>query len=429
VLLLLNNHRAFPVDEAFALAEESLDKALLLNPTMSQAYAVVGLLNTMAWREGRDGSGLEKAEAALVRALDLNPNNASAFMWFASVRGTENQIEEAINLYHQSLRVDPLGKIPYANLPGLYAQRGQNEEALNLYVKAVEIHPGWPTAYRNLSLQLQGLGRMDEAVAWARKAMELSADPVGRTPMVSPYLEFGDYDKIRSLFTDVAAGHPLYEYGLGVEKAMIGDFAGAADIVERSIEGVENPGQSQLSLITTFAMLAGDFVRARKYAELHDPDFVADADLEVRADNVSDLIRYAFILQNQGENVRGQALLDSALAVVRTLPRVGLFGHGIRDVQILALLGKTREALDALRDAIDEGFRGTVTSNGWPLALDPYLNSLRGQPGFEAMVGELEGAIAQMQQRVAQAEESGDWDELRALVETGRGTEEMTRLQ
>ena len=101
------------------------------------------------------------------------------------------------------------------------------------------------------------------------------------------------------------------------------------------------------------------------------------------------------------------------------------YGHGIRDVQILALLGQTREALDALRDAIDEGFRGTVASNGWPLALDPYLNSLRGQPGFEAMVGELDDAVTQMQQRVAQAEQSGDWDELRSLVESGHRTTEI----
>ena len=107
-----------------------------------------------------------------------------------------------------------------------------------------------------------------------------------------------------------------------------------------------------------------------------------------------------------------------ALDVVRTLPRIGLFGHGIRDVQILALQGKTLAALAALRDAIDEGFRGTVASNGWPLALDPYLSSLRGQPAFEAMVGELEDEVARMQQRVLQAEQSGNWDELRALVES-----------
>ena len=403
---------------AFALAEKSLDKALSLNPNISQAHAAVGLLNSVAWREDRGDSGLEEAEAALVRALDLNPNNASAYMWFASIRGSQRRIEEAIDLYHESLRVDPLGKIPYANLPGLYAQRGQNEEALDLYVKAVEIHPGWPTAYRNLAQHLQGLGRMDEAVAWGMKGQELSADPLGGASMVGAYMEFGDYEKIGSLFSDVTAGHPMYEYGLGMEKAMQGDFAGAADIVERAIEGVENPRQFQLSLIATFAMFAGDFDRARKYAELHNPDFAADADPEVGADNVAALVRYAFILQNQGENKRANALLEMALDVVRTLPRVGLTGHGIRDVQILALRGRTREALDALRDAIDEGFRGTVASNGWPLALDPYLDSLRGQPGFEAMVGELDDAIARMQQRVVQAEESGNWDELRGLVKT-----------
>jgi hypothetical protein len=97
---------------------------------------------------------------------------------------------------------------------------------------------------------------------------------------------------------------------------------------------------------------------------------------------------------------------------------MGLTGHGIRDVQILALQGNTRAALAALRDAIDEGFRGTVSSNGWPLVVDPYLNSLRGQPAFEVMVDELDDAVTTMQQRVADTEQSGDWAALRALVES-----------
>ena len=50
--------------------------------------------------------------------------------------------------------------------------------------------------------------------------------------------------------------------------------------------------------------------------------------------------------------------------------------------------------------------------------MDPYLDSLRGQPAFEALVGELDDAVAQMQQRVAEVEQSGNWDELRALLET-----------
>jgi hypothetical protein len=97
---------------------------------------------------------------------------------------------------------------------------------------------------------------------------------------------------------------------------------------------------------------------------------------------------------------------------------MGLVGHGIRDVQILALQGKSFEALAALREAIDEGFRGTVASNGWPLVIDPYLDSLRSQPAFQALVDEIDDAVAEMQQRVTETEQNGNWDELRALVDS-----------
>jgi len=416
VLLLLNNHQAIALDEAFDIAETSLDKALSLNSDLADAHASLGLLKHQMWQETRTGPGLEEAAACFVSALEINPNNASAYMWYASVRGSQQRVEEAIGLYHESLRVDPLGKIPYANLPGLYALRGQNDEALDLYVKAIEIHPEWPTAYQNLAQHLNGLGRLDEAVAWGMKGQELSNDPLGGASMVGPYIEFGDYDRVLDIFSGVTDGHPMYVYGLGMEKALRGDFAGAAEAIESAIEDVENPRRFELSLITGFSVFAGDFDKALKYAELRNPEFAADAAPEIDAFNVANLIRYAFILQNHGEARRADALLQLALNVVRTLPRMGLGGHGIRDVQILALQGKTIEALGALREAIDEGFRGTAASNGWPLAIDPYLNSLRGQPAFEAMVAELDDEVTKMQRRVSQVEQSGNWHELRALV-------------
>jgi len=418
VLLLMNNHQALSVDNAFDVARDSLDTALSLNPDLSDAHAAEGLMKHQMWQETRSGPGLEEAAACLVSALDLNPNNASAYMWFATVRSSQQRIEEAIELYHESLRVDPLGKIPYSNLPGLYAQRGQNDAALDLYVKAVEIHPEWPTAYRNLASHLNGLGRMDEAVAWATKGLELSDDPVGAGPIILAYIEYGEYDKIRELFSGVTPEHPIYNYGVSMNRALRGDFRGAIETVENAIEGVDNPRQGELSLLAALSIFAGDFDKAREYAERHDPEFAADADPQADVYNVSDLIRYAFILQNFSENQRADTLLESAYTFVRTLPRIGLTGHGIRDVQILALQGKTIEALGAFRDAIDEGFRGTVASNGWPMAVDPYLDSLRGQPGFEAMVQELDDAMSKMHQRVLQSEQSGNWDELRALVES-----------
>ena len=419
VLLLLNNHQALSVEEAFDVAETSLEKALALNPDLADAHASLGLLKHKMWEENRTGPGLDDAASSFVAALELNPNNATAYMWFASVRGTQQRFEEAIELYHESLRVDPLGRIPYANLPSMYAIRGQNDQALDLYVKAVEIHPDWPTAYQNLAQHLHGLGRMDEAIAWGMKGQELSNDPLAGASMVGPYIEFGEYDRILEIFSGVTPGHPMYEYGLSMLNALQFDFAGAAESIEKSIADVDNPRQFELNLVTGFSVLAGDYDRARKYAELRNPEFADDADPEIDAFNVSNLVRYAFILQKQGEVQRADVLLEGALKIVRTLPRIGLAGHGIRDVQILALQGKTFEALASFREAIDEGFRGTVASNGWPLAIDPYLDSIRSEPEFQAMVSALDNAVAVMQQRVIEAEESGDWDELRALVESG----------
>ena len=418
VLLLLINNRAIAADDAFEISRNSLETALSLNPDLSDAHAAEGLMKHQMWQENRSGPGLEEAAACLVSALEINPNNASAYMWFATVRDSQQQIEEAIELYHKSLRVDPLGKIPYANLPGLYARRGQNDVALDLYVKAVQIHPDWPTAYQNLAAHLNGLGRMDEAVAWAIKAQELSTDPIGGGSLVLPYVEFGEYDKAMDVFSKITPDHPMYEVGLSMNRALRGDFAGALEIIETSIEGVEKPGQLQLGLMTLFSGYTGDFEKARKFAELQNPEFAADANPEADKSNVASMVGYAFILQKMGENHRADALLQSALTVVRTLPRIGLGGHGIRDVQILALQGKTLAALSAFRDAIDEGFRGTVASNGWPLMMDPYLDSLRDQPAFQAMTSEIDDALAAMQQRLSDAEQTGNWDELRGLVES-----------
>ncbi len=99
VLLLLNNHQAISPDEAFAVAGTSLDKALSLNPDLSDAHASLGLLKHKKWEETRTGAGLEEAAAYFVSALELNPNNATAYMWFGSIRAAQQRIEEAIELF------------------------------------------------------------------------------------------------------------------------------------------------------------------------------------------------------------------------------------------------------------------------------------------------------------------------------------------
>jgi len=93
-----------------------------------------------------------------------------------------------------------------------------------------------------------------------------------------------------------------------------------------------------------------------------------------------------------------------------------MFGQGIRDVQILALLGRKEDALQALRTAVTAGYRCSIASNSWLLENDPFLDSIRDDSRFAAIVSELESLNGVMRSRVMEAEETGNWAPLRALA-------------
>jgi hypothetical protein len=94
------------------------------------------------------------------------------------------------------------------------------------------------------------------------------------------------------------------------------------------------------------------------------------------------------------------------------MPRIGVGGHGINDVHILAIQGRRDAALDALREAVDEGFVSLMSYSMWTLDQDPMIDDLRDDPRFEGLKLELDQRIEMMRENVEQAEEAGDWSEL-----------------
>ncbi len=418
-LLLMINHQALPQDEAVEIANTNIDKALELDPQLADAYAAKGLLETTIWSRTRVGNGNVAAEAAFRRAIELNPNHASAYMWFASLRDTEQRDEEAIELYQRSMELDPLGRIPYTNLPTLYAQRGKNQEAIRLWLDAIEIHPEWPTPYQFLATHLLGLGRLDEAFAWNAKAATLSDDPTVDFLNVLIYQEFGEPDRAIRLMERLPENHPFASLMEGFGLLMDADYRIALDFFSGIIASENN--NSVLPFLTFIAadvaLLADDLDRARHYTLMNQPILTADTELQIDQSTVGAVIRLAYIEQREGNTVRALELLQAALPVVQGLPRLGMSGRGILEVQILALLGRKEDAFVALRELVDEGFCGPLLTNFWGLDEDPFLTLLQDDPRFIGILDEISESVAMMHDRVLQAESSGDWDSLRALAE------------
>lgn len=417
VLLLTINHQAIPKEEAFRIAEENLDRAITLNPELADAHATQGLLKSQQWLQTRVGPENIEAEAAFEYAISLNPNHAQAYMWFATLRDNEQRFEEAIALYHRSMQLDPLARIPYSNLPTLYAQQGQNDVALKLWLDAIEIHPEWPTPYGYLATHLFGMGRLDEAVAWGTRARELSTDPAfGLNIAFGLYVELGAIDKAHSLVESIPAEHLLAPFVPGIGLYLDGDYAAALEFFVDVSDRDEVLPQYVMQFAGDLAILAGELEKAREYVFTLNPVLKSDAELSIDRFTIRDIVKLAYIELERGDIVRASEMLNSALPVVQSLPRLGMFGQGIRDVQIYALLGRDEDALGALRQAVDAGFRSNLAFESWLLEDDPYLVSIRDDSRFAGILENLDALNAEMRARAVAAEESGNWEPLRALA-------------
>jgi len=99
-----------------------------------------------------------------------------------------------------------------------------------------------------------------------------------------------------------------------------------------------------------------------------------------------------------GDTARAGVLFGRILDMLDGRRRVGMENIGIIDVCVYASLGETDRALVAMREAVSMGWRELYTGRfSKPHVM---LDSLAGNPEFEALVNEIDTDLALQLQRV-----------------------------
>lgn len=416
VLVTLTNHNAIPFEEAHKIAEDAVARALEIDDQLAEAHAVQGLLEYSRHKINKTGDADQRAAAAYERAIALNPNLANAYVWYATVQESRGDLEAAIDLLTTAMEIDPLGRIPYLNLPNFYSMLGKHDKAIHLLLKSIAIFPDWPSPYESMAEHLMSFGRLDEALAWSYAAAAMTDDPMVGKDAVRIYIEFGEAEKISGFTSRFPQDHPIYPIGEGFIRFMNNDFEGTIDALAEFDELPEAQAQIAFPMIAVSAAVLEDYDLAREYLIRVNPLLASDTNFNVNRYNYRSAILLAHINRNLGRDREASELLSRAWNVLQDLPRLGIAGHGISDVHVLAIQGRKDAALDALQDAIDEGFVSLMSFELWTLDQDILIDNLRDDPRFDAMREELHGLIEAMRDNVHRAEETGDWSELQDRV-------------
>jgi TolB-like protein/DNA-binding winged helix-turn-helix (wHTH) protein/Tfp pilus assembly protein PilF len=187
-----------PYEEARALAEPLLQRALALDPDLVSAVAIGGIFKM----EGGDVSG---ADQDLMRAVAINANYPRAHLWLAMIRHEQLRFEEALTSLNRAIELDPLTFILYIWRGLVFDSLGRSTLGEQDFERALMIAPRHPNAH--FSYGLNALNRGDVSAAAEHYSRAIAIDPE-RTDLLQNLalleLDLGAVDAARTHLTRAA---------------------------------------------------------------------------------------------------------------------------------------------------------------------------------------------------------------------------------
>jgi TolB-like protein/DNA-binding winged helix-turn-helix (wHTH) protein/Flp pilus assembly protein TadD len=145
-------------NEAFVKARQAAEKAVQLDDTLSEAHTSLAAVAENEWN-------WQAAEAEYRRAIELNPNYATAHHWYALHLLGLNKPDQAIAEIEQAREGDPLSLPINADVGYVFYCARRYDEAIAEYSRALELNSNFPMALQGLAQTYVKAGKPKDAVA------------------------------------------------------------------------------------------------------------------------------------------------------------------------------------------------------------------------------------------------------------------------
>jgi tetratricopeptide (TPR) repeat protein len=324
----------------------------------------------------KDSIWKQKALGAAQQAQQFNDNLPEVHATLGAVYSALGKNAEAIAELKRAITLAPTSDLGYRRLGAAYLASGRSDQAIETFKKAIALNPYYYPNQARLGMAYYTLGNYSMALETFQQVAVLAPDlDVGYQNIGSTYLAQGKYQEAVPYFQKCLEIRPywLTYLNLGTAYFFLKQYASALEMFEKAVE--LNPNDT-----VTIGNLADGYRAAgqqdKALATYEKAILAGYRELETNPQDIEVLDQMALSYAKIGNTRKA----DGFAARVRAIGKMNV--NFIYDqARINASLGRTKEALNNLREAIDNHYPCRYA------AQDPDLENIRGTKEFKTMMG------------------------------------------
>ena len=233
---ILQSYSWMAPDRARSLAKDFSTKALQLDENIAEAHASLGLTLLYSW-------DFRSAERELKHAIELRPNYAPAYFWYADLLYFQRRYGESFSQNQKGADIDPFSVLAHVRIANGLADMDRIDEAMERYQVALELHPYNAQIHFAKSTVLARLGQSDAAIEEALRAVELDKSPNVEVNLAWIYAVAGKKKEAKEVLAGIENRGGDEDFSpafIGAVKLELGESEEGFRLLERGLEERED---------------------------------------------------------------------------------------------------------------------------------------------------------------------------------------------
>jgi serine/threonine-protein kinase len=200
-------------------AKAAAQKALAIDDSLVEPHTSLASIYHNEWN-------WQGAEREFKRAIELNPNYATAHHWYSIYLATVGRFDETVKEAKKAAELDPLSLIISASLGSRLNEARRYEDAANQCRKTLDMDPNFGLAHLCIGTSYVNEGHFQEGIPELQKGTDLlPGSPYSMAQLGIAYALSGDHARAREVLSKLKS--PSQPYLPAFSIAMV--YAGLAD--------------------------------------------------------------------------------------------------------------------------------------------------------------------------------------------------------